>query len=131
MSEPAQTTPNEMAAGRSILRIAAASGTARIVEYLLMQGLSPNDNILRDSSALHDAASRGSWTVCKLLLSKGALANDRLPVDGVPGCYKTPSEVAKHNNFPDVASMIEQAASRPMNDSTHPMNDSTYSMDDS
>jgi Ankyrin repeats (3 copies) len=111
------------ASGRSILRVAAASGAARIVEYLLMQDVSPNDDILRDSSALHDAASRGSWTVCRLLLSKGAFANDRLPVDGVPGCYKTPSEVAKHNNFPDIASMIEEAASHPMNDSAHPMND--------
>jgi hypothetical protein len=117
--------------GRSILRYAAASGSARIVEYLLIQGVSPNDDVLRDSSALHDAASRGRWTVCKLLLSQGALANDRLPVDGVPGYYMTPSEVAKHNNFPDIVSMIEEAASRPMNDSTHPMNHSTHPMNHS
>jgi hypothetical protein len=119
------------ASGRSILRVAAARGTARIVEYLLMQGVSPNDDILRDSSPLHDAAGRGRWTVCRLLLSKGALANDRLPVDGVPGCYKTASEVAKHNNFPDIANMIEEAALRPMNDSTHPMNNSTHPMNNS
>ena len=116
--------------GRSILRVAAASGSARIVEYLLMQGVPPNDDVLRDSSALHDAASRGRWTVCKLLLGKGALANDPLPVDGVLGCYMTPSEVAKHNNFPEIVSMIEEAASRPMNDSTHPTNDSTHPIND-
>ena len=119
------------ASGRSILRVAAGSGSARIVEYLLMRGVSPNDDVLRDSSALHDAASRGRWTVCKLLLGKGALANDPLPVDGVLGCYMTPSEVAKHNNFPDIVSMIEEAASHPMNDSTHPINDGTHPTNDS
>jgi hypothetical protein len=116
--------------GRSILRVAAAAGSASIVEYLLMQGISPNDDVLRGSSALHDAASRGRWTVCKLLLSKGALTNDRLPVDGFPGVYKTPSEVAKDNGFPDLASIIEEATSRPMNDITHPMNDITHPMND-
>jgi hypothetical protein len=102
--------------GRSILRVAAAAGSASIVEYLLMQGMTPNDDVLRGSSALHDAASRGRWTVCKLLLSKGALANDPLPADGFPGVYQTPSEVAKDNGFLDLASIIEETASRPMND---------------
>lgn len=111
------------ASGRSILRVAAISGSARIVEYLLKQGISPNEDILRESSALHDAAKRGRWTICKLLLSKGALANDRFPADGVSRVHKTPYEVAKDNGFPDLASMIEKAASRPMNDITHPMND--------
>jgi ankyrin repeat protein len=116
------------ASGRSILRVAAVSGSARIVEYLLLHGISPNDDVLRGSSALHDAAKTGRWTICKLLLSKGALANDRLPADGVSGEYKTPSEVAKDNSFPDIASMIEKAASRPINDTTHPMNDTTHPM---
>jgi ankyrin repeat protein len=115
--------------GRSILQVAAAAGSASIVEYLLMQGISPNDYVLRGHSALHDAASRGRWAVCTLLLSKGALANDRLPAEGFPGVYMTASEFAKESGFPDLASMIEEAASHPMNDITHPMNDTVHQDD--
>jgi hypothetical protein len=95
---------------QSILRVAAAAGSTAIVHWLLTHGLSPNDDHFQLSSPLHEAARRGHSDVCRLLLDHGAWANCRQHSGG-----KTPGQIALENNFPTISKMIEDAASRPVN----------------
>jgi ankyrin repeat protein len=98
------------ASSQSILRVAAAAGSTAIVHWLLTHGLSPNDDHFQMSSPLHEAARKGHGDVCRLLLNHGAWANCRQHTGG-----KTPGVIALENNFPAISNMIEDAASRPVN----------------
>ena len=98
--------------GSRIIDAAAASGSTMIVDYLLGMGISPNDDtVVGLPSALHEAARSGHQDVCSALLSYGAWANFRSPVDG-----KTPSRVALENGYNEIAAMLEEAEQYPKND---------------
>jgi ankyrin repeat protein len=96
--------------GSRIIDAAAASGSTMIVDYLLGMGISPNDDTVGLPSALHEAARSGHEDVCSALLSHGAWANFRSPVDG-----KTPSRVALENGYNNIAAMLEEAEQYPKN----------------
>jgi hypothetical protein len=98
--------------GQSILRVAARAGRERIVDDLLRRGVSPNDDTLLISSALHDAARGGHTGICRLLLDHDAWANIKVYIDGK---NQSPADVARENNFFELADMIEAAALRPEN----------------
>jgi hypothetical protein len=82
------------------------------VDDLLRRGVSPNDEALLISSALHDAARGGHTGICRLLLDHDAWANFKVHIDGK---NQSPADVARENNFFELADMIEAAALRPEN----------------
>ena len=67
--------------GWTLLTAASRFGSPPIVKYLLVQNLSPNDDVLLCMSPLHAAAIGSHYEVCSILLEHGAWA-DRKTLEG-------------------------------------------------
>jgi ankyrin repeat protein len=94
---------------QSVMTIACAAGHTRIVEFLLANNISPNDNTLTRCSPLDAAASAGHSDICRALLDHGAW------VDWFNFRSKTAAQSAEQNGHPQIALMIEEYRCRPQN----------------
>ena len=94
--------------GRSFMTIASGHGHTHIVDFLLNQSISPNDDVLGYCSSLHAAASSGRSAVCRALLKHGAW---------VDWCSQdqTPAEAARKNGHDCIVAMIQEYEGNPAN----------------
>jgi ankyrin repeat protein len=93
--------------GRSVLGVACAAGHLPIVQFLLENKVSPNDDGFGDCSPLHAAASAGHRNICKALLEAGAYSDSFM--------HRSPAQVAMEAGHGDVANLIEEFAERTEN----------------
>lgn len=85
---------------RSILNYACASGSFKMVESLLKRGANiRRDNPFGVSSPLFEAASRGHYEICLLLLEQGDCANDLTQA----------ADLAEKNGHHTVATLLQQS----------------------
>lgn len=94
---------------QSVMTIACAAGHTRIVEFLLANNISPNDNALTRCSPLDAAASAGHSDICRALLDHGAW------VDWFNLHNKTAAQSAEQNGHAQIALMIQEYRGRPQN----------------
>jgi ankyrin repeat protein len=94
---------------QSVMTIACAAGHSRIVEFLLANNISPNDNALTHCSPLDAAASAGHGDICRSLLDHGAW------VDWFNFHNKTAAQSAEQNGHHQIAFMIGEYRCRPQN----------------
>jgi ankyrin repeat protein len=85
---------------RSVLNYACASGSFKMVESLLKGGANiKKDNPFGVSSPLFEAASRGHYEICLLLLEQGDCAND----------LSHAAKLAEKNGHHTVATLLQQS----------------------
>jgi Ankyrin repeats (3 copies) len=85
-------------ASRSVLNHACASGSFKMVQKLLKGGANINDDVFGVSSPLFEAASRGHYEICLLLLEHGDCANHLTKA----------AELAEKNGHHNVAALLQQ-----------------------
>ena len=85
-------------ASRSVLNHACASGSFKMVQKLLKGGADIDDDVFGVSSPLFEAASRGHYEICLLLLEHGDCANHLTKA----------AELAENNGHHNVAALLQQ-----------------------